>query len=72
MDRAELERRLDEAEGRVKRGEQNIAHQRTMVQTLERGGHDAKAANLFLRWLLGVQTRNLKERDQLLEELRKG
>jgi hypothetical protein len=72
MDRAELGRRLEEAESRVRRGEQNIADQRSMVETLKRGGHDGKAANLFLRWLLGLQTRNLKERDRLLEELRKG
>jgi len=70
MDRAELQRRFEKAETSLERGEQSIASQRAMVQTLERGGHDARAANLFLRWLLGVQARVLKERDRLLKELR--
>ncbi|MBV8188494.1 MAG: hypothetical protein JO339_14730 [Alphaproteobacteria bacterium] len=69
MDRAEVQPRFEEAQGRVERGEQNIAHQRSMIEKLERGGHDARAANLSLQWLLGVQARDLKERDRLLKEL---
>jgi hypothetical protein len=46
MDRAELEWRLQEAECHVERGEQNIAHQRAVIGTLERGGHDARAARM--------------------------
>jgi hypothetical protein len=69
MGQSELAQRLQEVERDLERGEQSIANQRTMVQTLERGGHDARAANLFLRWLSGVQARNLKERDRLLKEL---
>jgi len=35
-------RRLQEAKCHVERGEQNIAHQRAFIETLERGGrHDA-------------------------------
>jgi hypothetical protein len=70
MDRSKVQRRLEEAESCAKRGEQSIADQRAMIQTLERGGHDARAENLFLRWLLNVQGRYLQERDRLLEELR--
>jgi hypothetical protein len=69
MDRQELQRRLEEVESRVERGEQNITGQHAMVRSLERGGHDARAANLFLRWLLGVQARYLQERDLLRKEL---
>ena len=69
MDRAELQRRLQKADRRVEHAEHNIAQQRSMIETLERGGHDTRAANLFLRWLMAVQARALKERDRLLNEL---
>jgi hypothetical protein len=70
MDRAELERRLQEAKCRMERGEQNIAHQRAVIKTLERGGHDAKAAQMFLRRLESAQARHVAERDQLGRELK--
>ena len=72
MDRAELERRLQEAECHVKRGEQNIAHQREMVGTLERGGHDATAAKMFLRRLESWQARYIADRNRLFKELADG
>ena len=62
MDGAELERRLQEAECHVERGEQNIAHQRAVIQTLERGGHDARAAQMFLRRLESAQVKHVAER----------
>ena len=69
MDRAELERRLQEAECHVERGEQNIAHQRAVIETLERGGHDAKAAQMFLRRLESAQAKHVAERSRLFKEL---
>ena len=69
MDRAELERRLQEAECHVERGAQNIAHQREMVGTLERGGHDATAAKMFLRRLESWQVRHIADRNRLFKEL---
>jgi hypothetical protein len=48
MDRVTLEQLLAEAESVVHRGERNIAHQREVIGTLERGGHDAAVAKSFL------------------------
>jgi hypothetical protein len=70
MDRVELERRLREAKCDVARGELNIAHQRAVIQTLERGGHDARAAHMFLRRLESDQVRHVAERDRLGRELK--
>ena len=69
MDRAELERRLQEAECHVERGEQNIVHQRAVIETLERGRHDAKAAQMFLRRLESAQAKYVAERSRLFKEL---
>jgi len=68
MDRVDLERRLREAKCDVARGEQNIAHQRAVIATLERGGHDARAAQMFLRRLESAQARHVAERDGLTTE----
>jgi hypothetical protein len=70
MDRVELELRLKEAECQVERAEQNIAHQRAVIQTLERGGHDARAAHMFLRRLESDRVRHVTERDRLHRELK--
>ena len=69
MDRAELERRLQEAEYHVERGEQNIVHQRAVIETLERGGHDATAAQMLLRRLESAQAKHVAERSRLFKEL---
>ncbi len=69
MDRAELELRLQEAESHVERGERNIAHQRAVIATLERGGHDAKAAQMFLRRLECAQAKYVAERSRFFKEL---
>ena len=70
MNRIDLELRLQEAECEVGRGEQNIAHQRGVISTLERGGHDARAAQMFLRRLESAQVRHVAERDRLGRELK--
>jgi hypothetical protein len=72
MDRAELERRLQEVECHVERGEQNIAHQRAVIETLERGRHDAKAAQMFLRRLESAHAKHVAERSRLFNELADG
>jgi hypothetical protein len=72
MDRTALEQRLQEAESLIHRGEQSIALQREMIGTLERGGHDATAAKMFLRRLESWQARHIADRNRLFKELTDG
>ena len=44
-------------------------HQRAVIQTLERGGHDARAAQMFLRRLESAQVKHVVERSRLFKEL---
>ena len=67
MNRATLQRRLQEAEDLVRHMEENIAFQRQMIARLERGGHDVRAANMFLRRLETKQARQVSDRDRLLK-----
>ena len=69
MDRAALEQLLRDAENLLHRGERNIAHQRGVIGTLERGGHDATAAKMFLRRLESAQARHIADRNRLFREL---
>ena len=69
MDRTTLERRLQEAEVLVQRGDQNIAFQRRMIATLDRGGHDVKAARMFLRRLEAKHAQHIADRDRLFKQL---
>jgi hypothetical protein len=69
MDRAALEQLLREGECLLHRGEQNIAYQREVIGTLERGGHDATAAKMFLRRLESAQARHIADRNRLFKEL---
>jgi hypothetical protein len=61
--------RLQRAEDLVQRVEENIAFQGRMIATLERGGHDAKAAKMFLRRLETKQANHIADRDRLFKEL---
>ena len=72
MDRAILEQLLREAESLLQRGEHNIAYQREMIGTLERGGHDATAAKMFLRRLESAHARHIADRNRLFKELADG
>ena len=72
MDHAALDQLLREAEGLLHRGEQNIAHQREVIRTLERGGHDATAAKMFLRRLESAHARHIADRNRLFKELADG
>jgi hypothetical protein len=69
MDRATLEQLLQEAESLLHHGQRNIAHQREVIGTLERGGHDAIAAKMFLRRLESAQARHIAARNRLFKEL---
>ena len=71
MDPAVLQRRLQEAEDLVQRVEENIAFQHKMIATLDRGGHEVRAARMFLRRLEAKQAKHVADRDRLLEELAK-
>ena len=72
MDGAALELLLREAESLLQRGERNIVHQREVIGTLERGGHDGTAAKMFLRRLESVQARHIADRNRLFKELTDG
>jgi hypothetical protein len=65
MDQAALQHRLQEAEELVQRVEENIAFQRKMIATLDRGGHDVKAARMFLKRLESQRARHIADRNQL-------
>jgi hypothetical protein len=69
MDRGTLKQLLEEAESLLHRGEQNIAHQREVIGTLERGGHDATAARMLLRRLESAHARHIADRNRLFKEL---
>ena len=69
MNRTTLERQLQAAEDLVQRIEENIALQRRMIATLDRGGHDVKAAKMFLRRLEAKQVKLVADRDRLFKEL---
>jgi formyltetrahydrofolate hydrolase len=67
--RAALQRRLQDAKGLVRRIEENIVFQRQMIATLDGGGHDVKAARMFLRRLEAKQAKYVADRDRLFKEL---
>ena len=67
MTRAALQRRVQKAEDLMQRAGENIVFQRQMIVTLERGGHDVKAAKLFLKWLEAQQAKLVAERDRLFK-----
>jgi hypothetical protein len=69
MDRVTLEQLLQEADSLLHRGERNIAHQREVIGTLERAGHDAAGAKSLLRRLESRQARHVVERNRLFKEL---
>jgi hypothetical protein len=51
------------------RGQENIVFQRQMVATLDRGGHDVKAARMFLRRLEAKKAKHIADWDRLLKLL---
>ena len=71
-DRAALQRRLDRVGDLARRLAENIAFQRDMIEKLERGGHDVRAAGMFLRRLEAAHAKHATERDRLFKELANG
>ena len=53
----------------MQRTEENIAFQGRMIATLDRGGHDVKAAKMFLKRLEAQQAKLVAERDRLFKLL---
>ena len=53
----------------MQRMEENIAFQGRMIATLDRDGHDVKAAKMFLRRLEANHARHLADRDRLFQQL---
>ena len=69
MDQASLHQRLQGVEALLQRMEENIAVQGRMIATLDRGGHDVKAAKLFLRQLEAKHAKHVADRDRLFKQL---
>jgi hypothetical protein len=72
MDRATLHQRLQAIEALLPCMEDNIAFQRQTIAKLEGGGHDVKAARMFLRWLEAKQAKHVADRDLLFKKMAKG
>jgi hypothetical protein len=68
MDQATLHQRLQAVEALLQRMEENIAFQGRMIATLDRGGHDVKAARMFLRQLEAKHAKHVADRDRLFLE----
>ena len=71
MNRAASQRRLQKAEDLLQRVEENIVFQREMIAKLEGGGHDVKAAKMFLKWVEAQQAKLVAERERLFKQLAK-
>jgi hypothetical protein len=69
MDRPTLHQRLEAVEGLLQQVAENIAFQGRMIATLDRGGHDVKAAKMFLRQLEARRARHVADRDRLFTQL---
>jgi hypothetical protein len=69
MDQPTLQQRLQAVEGLLQRMAENIAFQGRMIATLDRGGHDVKAAKMFLRQLEAKRARHVADRDRWFTQL---
>jgi hypothetical protein len=69
MDQATLHQRLQAVEGLLQRMEENIAFQGRMIATLDRSGHDVKAAKMFLKRLEALRLKQITHRDQLFKQI---
>jgi len=63
MDRRAPQDQLQQAESQVQRLEANIAFQQQMIAKLELGGHDVRAARMFLRRIKAQHSKLVAERD---------
>ena len=69
MDRTSLHQRLQAVDALLQRMQENIAFQGRMIATLDRGGHDTRAAKMFLRRLQATHAKHVADRDRLFKEL---
>ena len=69
MDRALLERHLQQAYRHVAEGERHLAQQRAIVAELERNGHDAVEARRLLANFTASQQLHIEGRDRLERQL---
>jgi hypothetical protein len=69
MDQAILAQLLNEAETILYRGELQLAHQREVIDALQRAGRDATPAKLQLRRLESRQARHIADRNRLFKQL---
>ena len=69
MDRVAKHPLMQEAKTQVQRLEENIAFQQQMIAKLDEGGHDVRAARMFLRRLMAQHAKLVAERDRLSKEL---
>ena len=69
MDQDTLQQRLQAVEALLQRMEENIAFQGRMIATLDRGGHDVKAAKMFLSRLKAKHAKHVADRDLLFKRL---
>ena len=68
MERAHLQRYLEEADSRIQRGQRNVDHQRKAVSDLEGKNRDATIAKALLRMFEKALTVHVADRNRLLEE----
>ena len=69
MQRALLQRHIEEAESRIQRGQRNIELQRAAVSELERDNQDATIAKALLRLFEKAHAVYVADRGRLLKEL---
>ena len=69
MDRAMLEDHLKHAEEHISLGEHHLAHQREVIETLRRDGHDTTTAVDLLATFEQLQAAHIADRDRIMKEL---
>ena len=69
MNHAALKRQLQRAESLAQRLAENIAFQQETIAKLDEGGHDVRAAKMFLRRLEATHAKHVADRDRLSKEL---
>jgi hypothetical protein len=69
MDRAQLAQLLQQAEDRVRQGEEHIRHQQRIIAELERDAHDSAMARQLLATFEDIQALHVAGRDRLIRAL---
>jgi hypothetical protein len=69
MDRAQLAQLLQQAEDRVRQGEDHIRRQQRIIAELERDAHDPSMARQLLATFEDLQALHVAGRDRLIRAL---